>query len=242
MKIIILAAGRGSRINRLTKENPKALIELKQKPLLYYQLKAIKLAGVKEKDIAVVTGYKKNKFKEFNLKEFINNKWKTTNMVYSLSKASRWLKLFNCIVLYGDILYSSEAIELLKNSKNKFCVLNNRNWYSYWKKRFSNPLVDLESYKVNKNDFLTEIGKREISLKSIKGQFMGMFKIDPSNWKKMKKQMDKNKYNISTTELLNKLIEEDKIKIKSIKYTKYWFEIDSFKDYKVAEKFFTPII
>ena len=66
---------------------------------------------------------------------------------------------------------------------------------------------------------------------------MGMFKIDPSNWKKMKKQMDKNKYNISTTELLDKLIKEDKIKIKSIKYTKYWFEIDSFKDYKVAEKF-----
>jgi L-glutamine-phosphate cytidylyltransferase len=238
MKIIILAAGRGSRINRLTRDNPKTLIKLKQKPLLYYQLKAINLAGIKKKDIAVVTGYKKSKFKEFNLKEFINNKWKTTNMVYSLSKASRWLKLFNCIVLYGDILYSSEAIELLKNSKNKFCVLNNRNWYSYWKKRFSNPLVDLESYKVNKNDFLTEIGKREISLKSIKGQFMGMFKINPLNWLIMKKKIDKNNYNISTTELLNKLIQEDNVKIKSINYQKYWYEIDSYSDFKIAKNFF----
>ena len=38
-KLIILAAGRGSRINRLTKENPKALIEINKRSLLSYQLK-----------------------------------------------------------------------------------------------------------------------------------------------------------------------------------------------------------
>tara|TARA_B100000965_G_C19464522_1_gene701274 strand:- start:124 stop:846 length:723 start_codon:yes stop_codon:yes gene_type:complete len=238
MKIIILAAGRGSRINTITKKTPKALIKLQNKPLLYYQLKVIKSAGIKEKDISLITGYKKNKFKKFKLKTFNNSKWRTTNMIYSLSKANKWLSKYNCIILYGDILYSSNAIRLLKNFKRKFCILNNKNWYKSWKKRFAKPLEDLESYKVDNKKFLTEIGKRENSLKNIKGQFMGIFKINPLNWKKMKLELNKNNYKMSTTELLNVLINNQKVKIKSIDYKNYWFEIDSYKDLKIAEKDF----
>ena len=238
MKIIILAAGRGSRINTITKKTPKALIKLQNKPLLFYQLKVIKSAGIKEKDISLITGYKKNKFKKFKLKTFNNSKWRTTNMIYSLSKANKWLSKYNCIILYGDILYSSNAIKLLKNCKRKFCILNNKNWHKSWKKRFAKPLEDLESYKVDNKKFLTEIGKRENSVKNIKGQFMGIFKINPLNWKKMKLELNKNNYKMSTTELLNFLINNKKVKIKSIDYKNYWFEIDSYKDLKIAEKDF----
>ncbi len=75
-KLIILAAGRGSRINRLTKENPKALIEINKRSLLSYQLKSIKSAGIKEEDIALITGYKKKNLKNLNLKLFITTNGK----------------------------------------------------------------------------------------------------------------------------------------------------------------------
>lgn len=238
IKVLILAAGRGSRINKFTKKTPKALIEINKKPLLHYQLESIKSAGFNQKNIALITGYKKNKFEKFKLKKFNNSKWNTTNMVYSLTRAHNWLSRFECIVLYGDILYSSDAIKLMKRSKNKLCILNNKNWMNYWKKRFSSPLEDLESYKINKENFLTEIGKKEKNIDNIRGQFMGIFKINPIAWRKMKFEIDKSNCKISTTELLNNLIKNQKLKIKSINYKEYWFEIDSFKDFMIAKKDF----
>ncbi len=242
MKIVILVAGRGSRINRLTKKNPKALIKINKKTLLFHQLRALKYAGIKKKNISIVTGYQKEKFKKFKLKEFKNNEWRATNMIYSLNKANTWLSNNNCIVLYGDILYSYKAIKLLLNSKNKFCVLSNNNWLSNWKLRFSNPLKDLESFKIDKKKIIKEIGNKETKIKNIKGQFMGMFKIDPKNWKKIKLKFKENNNNISTTKLLNKLIKEEKVKIKSVDYNQQWFEIDSYNDFKIAQKNFVEVI
>ena len=57
MKAIILAAGRGSRMGNLTDESPKCLVELRARPLLEWQLMAIREAGID--DIAIVNGYKR---------------------------------------------------------------------------------------------------------------------------------------------------------------------------------------
>ena len=61
MKALILAAGRGSRMNHLTDEIPKCLVKLKGKTLLEYQLEIIRKSEIKE--IGIVTGYKKEKLK-----------------------------------------------------------------------------------------------------------------------------------------------------------------------------------
>ena len=71
---------------------------------------------------------------------------------------------------------------------------------------------------------------------------MGMFKIDPKNWKKIKLKFKENNNNISTTKLLNKLIKEEKVKIKSVDYNQQWFEIDSYNDFKIAQKNFVEVI
>ena len=44
-------------------------------------------------------------------------------MIYSLFKASYWLKNEDCIICYGDIIYDNSIIEKLKNSKKKFYYL-----------------------------------------------------------------------------------------------------------------------
>ena len=52
---IILAAGRGSRMKELTEEKPKCLVELAGKPLLHWQLSALRAA--QHERILVVRGY-----------------------------------------------------------------------------------------------------------------------------------------------------------------------------------------
>ena len=56
MRGIILAAGRGSRMKHLTSERPKCMVKLQGKPLIEWQLEALRAAGID--DIAIVTGYR----------------------------------------------------------------------------------------------------------------------------------------------------------------------------------------
>ncbi len=55
MKAIILAGGRGSRLMPLTKHLPKPLIPIVDKPVMWYIIKLLQSAGVKE--IGVTLGY-----------------------------------------------------------------------------------------------------------------------------------------------------------------------------------------
>lgn len=57
---IIMAAGLSSRFAPLSYEKPKALITVKGEVLIERQIRQLKEAGIH--DIAIVTGYKKEKF------------------------------------------------------------------------------------------------------------------------------------------------------------------------------------
>ena len=59
MKVVILAAGKGTRMGPLTENRPKAMLPIANRPLLEHIIVAIKAAGIK--DFLVVTGYCKEK-------------------------------------------------------------------------------------------------------------------------------------------------------------------------------------
>jgi len=63
MKIVISAAGKGTRMLHLAKHKPKHLIEIKGKPFLYHLLKNVKKAGFS--DIILVVGFKGEQIKDF---------------------------------------------------------------------------------------------------------------------------------------------------------------------------------
>ena len=60
MKVIILAAGSGTRLGHYTKEIPKALVDINGKSIIERQIELFKKNGITE--IFVVRGYKKEKF------------------------------------------------------------------------------------------------------------------------------------------------------------------------------------
>ena len=66
-KIVIMAAGKGIRMLPLTRYVPKVLVNINERPFLYYVMKNILKAGYD--DIAIIVGYKREKIKEF-LDEF----------------------------------------------------------------------------------------------------------------------------------------------------------------------------
>ncbi len=57
-KAVILAAGVGSRLAPLTNDRPKALVPVLGKPILFRHLDSLAQAGIADRDVIVVGGYK----------------------------------------------------------------------------------------------------------------------------------------------------------------------------------------
>lgn len=234
---IILAAGRGSRMGVLTKNKPKSFVKIGNKKLIDKVLENFEKLGFKK--IIIITGYKSDQFEQFKkIQKIKNKKWKTTNIFGSLICADKILSKYTCIISYADIFYEKEAIQILNRSKKRkgIVLLSYKHWKKYWKKRFTNPLSDLETFVSNNKNELVEIGNRTNSYKKIKGQYMGVFRIDPLSWNKIKQKLfieTKNLTKIDITALFQLIIKKKICNIYVENYQKNWFEIDNIKDYKL---------
>lgn len=232
MRAIILAAGRGSRMQSLTDDRPKCLVEFRGKTLLDWQLAALRGAGLEE--IGIVTGYRREMLANHHLTEFHNPRWYETNMVSSLACANDWLKSDTCIVSYSDIFYESEAVRHLLDCKALLAVTYDANWRQLWERRFENPLDDAETFRMNPDGSLAEIGNKPDSIESVEGQYMGLLRITPEGWKEISRirnllsagECDR----MHMTGTLQRVIQEDRVRIAAVPYRGDWGEVDSAAD------------
>ena len=63
MKAIILTAGEGKRMMRLTSNCPKSMLPVTNKPILEYIITEVRKTGIT--DFGIVVGYKSNKLTEY---------------------------------------------------------------------------------------------------------------------------------------------------------------------------------
>lgn len=235
IKALILAAGRGSRMKEFTEEKPKCLVRLGNKPLLEWQLKSIRDAGISK--IGLVKGYLGNKI-DYNLEYFNNKNWDKTNMVSSLLCATEWIDE-ELIISYSDIIYNESIIKKLIDTEDNIVISYDKDWLLLWEERFNDPLEDAETFKTDNNGYLTEIGKKASSVSEINGQYMGLIKITQKGWhiilKKLYRMPDKKVSNLDMTALFGILIDNG-IKIKTVAVNKGWLELDSDKDRFIYNK------
>jgi choline kinase len=232
MRAIILAAGRGSRLNELTHNKPKALTLLKGKPLIEWQIQALKQAGIES--IAVVTGYLKDHFAPYGTLHFHNPQWEQTNMLSSLWAAKEWLLEDSCLISYGDIVYDPQIVKDLMGAKASVAIAYDSHWLTLWGKRFEDPLMDAETFRLDANACLTTIGERPKSIAEIQGQYMGLLKFEPEFW--MRQDFPEPDWDkLSMTDFLRRRIEKGD-SVKAIKNKEIWAEVDSKKDLDVAEE------
>ncbi|MDI6885915.1 MAG: sugar phosphate nucleotidyltransferase [archaeon] len=110
MKGIILAAGKGERLQPLTDFKPKATLPICNKPLIEYQIELLKKHGIDE--IAVVVGYLKDEIKLNDVKFYEDRLIRgTASALY----AARDFIDRNFVLVYGDLFFDilnfSEIIE-----------------------------------------------------------------------------------------------------------------------------------
>ena len=204
---------------------------------LHYQIEALNKAGIH--DIGVVCGYQQNKIDDVRItKKFLNSQWDTTNMVYSLMQAAEWLQNDSCVISYSDIFYHASAIKLLLASQNDITITYDKNFKALWSARFKNPLADLETFRIDQNNHLQEIGNRGKSIEEIQGQYMGLLKFTPAGWKQISMLLQTYIHSalnkLDMTSLLKQIIAIN-IPIKTVAYSGMWGEVDHISDLTLYE-------
>ncbi|MEK9496928.1 aminotransferase class I/II-fold pyridoxal phosphate-dependent enzyme [Photorhabdus sp. P32] len=114
--VILLCAGRGSRLSTRTANKPKPLVETNQISFIDNALRNIESVGIEK--VIIVVGYKSDvlmshiKQNAYNLHiEFVNSdKWESTNNIYSLYLARNWIKQ-DTLILEGDIFFTKKCLE-----------------------------------------------------------------------------------------------------------------------------------
>jgi L-glutamine-phosphate cytidylyltransferase len=239
MKGIILAAGRGSRMGAMTSSQPKCMTELGGKSLFSWQKDAMKECGID--NISVVCGYLGDTFEAYPIHRFTNPRWSETNMVRSLMCADSWLHSDTCLASYSDIIYEPDTVDSLLKTSGNIVVAYHTGWRALWERRFDEPLSDAETFRVDEQGILLEIGERANSLDEIQGQYMGLLKFTPAGWKQISALLENEGEEavdrLDMTSLLRALIKQG-VQIDTTPISGLWYEVDSESDYALYQNDF----
>lgn len=158
MKVIILAAGRGSRLHKYTEALPKGMLPLAGKPLLQRQLDTYRMADLN--NLIIVRGYHKDKINFPDVKYYYNPEWQSTNMVASLFCAEEEFDGSDDILIaYADTIHEPSVIKQVLQERFNLSKAIDVDYKDYWTARNGDWREDSESCTLNPDGSIVEIGE-----------------------------------------------------------------------------------
>jgi len=250
LKAILLAAGSGMRLGDLTREIPKALIDINGKTLLERQINALQKNGIN--DIVVVTGPNNNKFNIKNITYIQDSNYLEHDVLGTMMSVSECMNS-DVIISYTDIVFDEKIIHSIKNTNNDINIGVEMDWRKTYVDRTEHPMeqaanVLLEDGLVKKIGHQTK--RFGFFKKDSLGEFLGIMKLSQKGvdifkseyMKLIKKHEGEFHEAISIqqgyiTDMIQELLDKN-YKIYPVVVTGNWCEIDTLQDLEVARKKF----
>ena len=237
---VILAAGRGLRLQSLAKEIPKCLIEIGKKTLLERSLDNLAESGIKE--AVIMTG-----FKDKSVRKKIGKNYKGIKIIYIKNKEYQKtgsMSLFmaknlikgDILLLECDLLYEKRAINILLESGRKNVILA---------AGFLDSGDDVY-IRVDKNDKLIDLGKDISKKEKAIGALVGISKFSKSFLKRYcefaENDYSKGRKKRHYEEVVLDASGQGEPVFVEMRGDLNWIEIDNEKDFKRAKKEIYPRI
>ena len=243
MQGIILAAGMGKRLKKLTNNNTKCMVKVNNVTIIERALRILDRKHLSR--IVIVIGYKGEQLMEFiNSLHittpicYINNPiYDKTNNIYSLALAKEYLCNEDTLLLESDLVFEEEVIDsLLKDSRDNLALVDK---FESW--------MDGTCMKLDDNDHIVDFipGKYlQFSEKENYFKTVNIYKFSAEFSKKIyipfltayEEAMGENEYYESVIKLIA-LLDTKGIQAKRLNGQK-WYEIDNIQDLNIAESLF----
>lgn len=173
---MIIAAGRGSRLQNETDEIPKTLVEVMGRPMLEWILEAFESAGFARRDVVFVCGYRAEVIQARypELTYVTNHDWQNNNILLSLLMARQYLE-GGFVSTYGDIVYEGAVVQKLARSKADIALGCDTAWRRRYVGRTQHPETDAEKLRAD-GKRVVELS-RTIASEQADGEFIGVMKL-----------------------------------------------------------------
>lgn len=230
-KVVISAAGRGTRMKELTQDKPKHLLEINGQPFLYYLFKNLKGAGFSE--FILVIGYKGEMIEDYVKKTDypirIVNQFEKFKEKYGTAIPILCAKDLvgdeNFVAVSGSDLYSVGDLKAMRIDDNFHYVAG---------KRSDHP-EDFGVLIQDNKGFLEKIVEKP---KRYVGNLVNtsLYKFTPEIFDYAERVPISQKGEYYIVEALSELAKEKKVKVKEI-YS-YWLDFGRPEDIEELSKFF----
>lgn len=217
-KVVIAAAGQGTRMLPLSKNKPKHLIKIQKKPFLAYLLNNLLKAGYN--DLILVVGYREDLMRDF-LKRYkffeaqIINQFKILGKkeygtLCALKCVKDIVKDENFLTLYGDNLYSIKDLQAFQIDDDY-----------HWVAGFSHLHPEKYGVLIEEDGFLKKIVEKP---KNWVGNLIntGLYRFTPEIFDQIPKVKLSPRGEYELTEAINLLARKKRVKVKRIK--EYWLD------------------
>lgn len=229
MQAVIMAAGRGSRLGHLTEECPKALLKIKGKTILQYNIAMLHRYGIW--DITIVTGYRDEDFRGVlknipGIRIVYNPFFEFTNVIGSYFMGMK--NLYDDVVyMHADTLCDLGIFEDMLSAEGDIVL------------PVDTKPCDDEAMKVRLEDGKVSSITKQMDKDAAYGEFIGICRIKkvvlPSLQNATEKIMREKLFDSYFEEALQRLIEEHQFDVCTMDIKGgFWGEIDFKEDYERA--------
>ena len=248
MKAIILAAGDGSRMGKLTQNIPKPLVILNGKSIIERQLSILKKIGITK--IYIITGPHNEKF---NLKNvvFINDlNHKKHDILGSLITARDYIN-DEIIITYSDQIFDEKIMKSMNNFKGDIGIAVDLDWGKKYENRDQHPKSEAENVLFDEKGNILELRKNIQKPNFVIGESLGLMKLSKKGSKIFLDKYSEletshqGKFHNSPSlekgiisDMLQELIDSG-INVEPILISGKWCEIDTPQDLEKAKKLFS---
>lgn len=240
MKGIILSGGSGSRLYPITLSISKQIIPIYDKPMVYYPLSVLMLAGIR--DILLITN---EEYVEIFKNQFGDGSSLGIKITYKIQKkpngipeafliAKEFIKNQNVLLILGDnLFYGQELKSLLKKPFKK----------SSGAKIFLHQVKNPNEYGVVKFDKKRKIKKIVEKPKKFVSNYAvtGMYMFDQSVISLTKKLKPSNRNELEITDLLNFYLIKNKLNYEILGRGHTWFDAGTHDSLLSASQFIKAV-
>ncbi|MEI6418404.1 MAG: phosphocholine cytidylyltransferase family protein [Sphingomonadales bacterium] len=174
MKAIVIGAGRGARLGRLTDEQPKCMLPIGGVPILHRAVEALLASGIE--DVVVIRGYAAELLSCPACRYVEHPDWSGTNVLGSLFAADDEIR-GDVLIVYSDILFTASIVREAMSTAGRIVPVVDRAWLSAYVGRNDHPPSEAEKVSLEAGR-IRSIGKMNVPAEAADGEFIGMLKLD----------------------------------------------------------------